>query len=94
MRILPPEEIKAWLSAHPQWSVANDELCAEFKFKDFVKAMSFIVAIGIHAEKHNHHPRIENVYNRVKVSLNTHDAGNVITDRDINLAEIIEKLNG
>ena len=93
MKPLSPDKINEWLEDHDIWSVQKDELCAEFTFKDFVQAMGFMVQVGIHAEKQDHHPRLENTYNKVKIALNTHDAGNKITDRDIKLAEQIETIN-
>ena len=60
-------------------------------FADFVEALSFIVKIGVLAEKAYHHPEIWNVYNRVSITLSTHDAGGV-TDKDIMLASEITNL--
>jgi 4a-hydroxytetrahydrobiopterin dehydratase len=53
--------------------------------------MGFIVQVGILAEKHNHHPELFNVYNKVRIRLNTHDAKGV-TIKDINLAIAIDKI--
>jgi 4a-hydroxytetrahydrobiopterin dehydratase len=63
----------------------------EFLFKNFVEAFSFMTAVALHAEKLNHHPEWSNVYNKVQVTLSTHDAGG-LTELDIRLAELIDKL--
>jgi 4a-hydroxytetrahydrobiopterin dehydratase len=60
-------------------------------FKNFVEAMGFMVKIGIHAEKQNHHPELFNVYNKVNIRLTTHDA-NGITKKDFDLARSIESV--
>ncbi|MBI1300413.1 MAG: pterin-4-alpha-carbinolamine dehydratase [Alphaproteobacteria bacterium] len=72
------------------WTEQDNALHAEFKFKDFVEAFGFLTQVAMLAEKHNHHPHIENVYNKVKLSLTTHDAGNTVTDKDHKLAKAIE----
>lgn len=63
-----------------------------FEFKDFSEAFAFLSRVALLAEKHNHHPEIQNTYNKVSLSLTSHDAGNKVTDRDINLAKAIDKL--
>lgn len=93
MRILSAGEIQEWLEDHDIWTVEDDCLRAQFTFKDFSQAMAFIVQVGMVAEKLNHHPRIENTYNKVIISTITHDAGNKITDRDTKLADSIESIN-
>ena len=72
------------------WHYTDDKLQKSFTFGDFKEAMSFIVRLGFHAEAQNHHPELFNVYNRVDVALNTHDAGNQVTERDLKLARTIE----
>ena len=74
------------------WKEENNKLHKTFVFKDFVEAFGFIVQIAILAEKYNHHPEWSNIYNKVHVSLTSHDAGNIITDRDRNLAKEIDKI--
>jgi 4a-hydroxytetrahydrobiopterin dehydratase len=81
--------LQAWLKDPAPWSLVDGEITAEFKFKNFIEAFGFMTQVAILMEKHNHHPRIENVYNKVRLSMNTHDAGNNITDRDLKLAEEI-----
>lgn len=75
------------------WEFMDDKLKKEFSFDDFSEALGFIVRIGLEAEKHGHHPELFNVYNTVKISLSTHDAGDKVTQKDINLAKAIDGLN-
>ena len=64
-----------------------------FEFHDFNEALSFLVSVGLLAEKADHHPEIWNVYNRVRLRLNTHSE-NTITSKDIALAKQIDALLG
>lgn len=75
----------------PGWRVAEgrDAITNTFKFHDFVEAFGFMARVALIAERMNHHPEWLNVYNRVEVTLSTHDAGGV-TDRDIRLAHAID----
>lgn len=70
----------------------EDKLQAVFVFKDFINAFAFMTEVAIWAEKQNHHPEWSNVYNRVEVVLRTHDAGNVVTDKDYKLAKKMEAI--
>ncbi len=92
MAALARDEIESLTSGHENWSVVDDALCGTFKFKDFIEAFGFLARVAVLAEKQNHHPGIENMYNRVTLTLTTHDAGNKITDKDITLAAAIEGL--
>ncbi|NND77407.1 MAG: pterin-4-alpha-carbinolamine dehydratase [Flavobacteriales bacterium] len=74
------------------WKEEDNRLVKEFKFKDFSAAFAFMTRVAIEAEKMNHHPYWENVYNTVKICLNTHDAGNVVTETDHILAAKIDTL--
>lgn len=74
------------------WIEENNTLSREFNFKNFVEAWGFMSSVALLAEKQNHHPNWSNVYNRVKISLSTHDAGNIVTDIDHQLARAIDKL--
>lgn len=64
----------------------------EFIFKDFTEAFGFMTKVAIEAEKMDHHPNWSNVYNKVKIELSTHDAGNVVTEKDLKLSHIIDEL--
>ena len=74
------------------WEEKDNKLVKDFEFKDFSEAFAFLTRVAIAAEKQNHHPEIYNVYNKVSLSLTSHDAGNTVTDRDIKLARTIDKL--
>lgn len=71
---------------------SNNTLIGEFKFKNFTQAFGFLAQVAILQEKHNHHAKIENMYNKVTLTLTTHDAGNVVTEKDVKLATAIEEL--
>jgi len=71
---------------------SKDKLKAEFQFKDFTQAFGFMTQVAITAEKMDHHPNWSNVYNKVTIELTSHDAGNVVTEKDKKLAGIIEEI--
>jgi 4a-hydroxytetrahydrobiopterin dehydratase len=89
---LAPVEIQAALVALPGWGFERDALAKTFQFKTFREAMGFMVRAAFEAEAMNHHPEWTNVYNRVAVRLNTHDAGGKVTGKDVELAGRIEKV--
>jgi 4a-hydroxytetrahydrobiopterin dehydratase len=89
--LLSSTEVIEALSNLNNWQVQDSQIKSEFIFSNFVEALSFIVKIGLLSEKANHHPEIWNVYNRVSITLSTHDAGG-ITDKDIMLASEISGL--
>ncbi|MEZ5009220.1 MAG: 4a-hydroxytetrahydrobiopterin dehydratase [Chitinophagales bacterium] len=74
------------------WKEDDNKLKRSFEFNDFVEAFGFLTKVAILAEKQNHHPEIFNVYNKVDIALNTHDAGDVVTDKDHKLASAINLL--
>lgn len=74
------------------WQEQDNQLKRSFQFKDFITAWSFLTKVAIVAEKQNHHPHITNVYNKVELSLSTHDAGGIVTDKDRKLAAAIDTL--
>ncbi len=74
------------------WTLENDMLSREFVFDDFVAAFGFMSRVALLAEKAEHHPNWQNVYNRVSIQLTTHDAGNTVTDKDLALAQAINGL--
>lgn len=93
MKPLTNEEIKTELQSLDNWTFKNDKISRDFKFDDFKTALTFIVRIGFEAEKLVHHPEIFNVYNSVSVQLSTHDAGDKVTSKDIDLAKEIDKIS-
>lgn len=74
------------------WREENNKLTKTFTFKDFTEAFGFMSKVAIVSEKMNHHPNWSNVYNRVSFELCTHDAGNVVTEKDRKLAAAIDAL--
>ncbi|MBN8671182.1 MAG: 4a-hydroxytetrahydrobiopterin dehydratase [Chitinophagales bacterium] len=74
------------------WKEENNTLYKRFQFKDFSEAFAFMTRVAILAEKHNHHPKWTNVWSTVEIWLSTHDAGNIVTDKDLALANDIDKL--
>lgn len=74
------------------WQEQDNQLTREFQFADFNEAFAFMTRVALIAEKMNHHPWWSNVYNQVTIKLSTHDAGNVVTDKDRKLAAAIDKL--
>ncbi len=75
-----------------EWKEEDNRLKKTFSFKDFVEAFGFMSQVAIIAEKMDHHPNWSNVYNTVSFELNTHDAGDIVTDKDHKLAAAIDQL--
>lgn len=90
---LAPAEITAACRRLPGWSWKEDALVKTFAFGSFREAMSFMVRASYEAEELNHHPEWTNVYGRVAVRLNTHDAGGKVTAKDVELAGRIQKIS-
>ncbi len=90
---LTADERTAAMAALPQWSLARDGLAMErkFTFANFVDAFGFMTRVAILAEKADHHPEWFNVYNKVEITLTTHDAGG-LSPRDVALARQIDAL--
>jgi 4a-hydroxytetrahydrobiopterin dehydratase len=76
------------------WEEKNNSLYRSLSFKDFGEAFSFMTHVALIAEKQNHHPTWTNTWNKVEIWLNSHDAGNTVTDRDRKLAAAIDKVLG
>ncbi len=74
------------------WQEKDNSLQATLRFRDFAEAFAFMTEVAFEAEKQNHHPNWSNVWNTVEIHLTTHDAGNVVTDRDRRLAAAIERI--
>jgi len=74
------------------WQEKNNKLYRKFQFKDFSEAFAFMTRVALEAEKMDHHPLWTNVYNSVEIWLSTHSAGDVVTNRDKQLAEKIDDL--
>lgn len=94
--LLSEDAVTALLRAHPAWQRRADGLAVGrvFHFSDFVAAFAFMTKVALVAERHNHHPDWRNVYARVELWLQTHDAGGV-TVRDAEMVAAIDAaLNG
>ncbi len=74
------------------WHEEKNRLQAQFKFKDFPEAFAFMTEVAFAAEKIKHHPNWSNVWNTVDIQLTTHDAGNIVTEKDHQLANAIDEL--
>ena len=74
------------------WEESNNSLNKTFTFADFSEAFGFMTRVAIEAEKMNHHPSWSNSWNKVSIQLSTHDAGDIITSKDHELASRIDKL--
>ncbi len=74
------------------WKEENNKLTRQFQFKDFKEAFAFMTKVALLAEKMDHHPYWTNVYNSVTIELSTHDAGNIVTEKDRKLAKAIDGL--
>lgn len=91
MAKLSVEQIKNKLSQLLGWNFENDSIQKQFQFKDFIEALSFVNAIGMEAEKMDHHPDILMFgWNKVKINISTHSEGGV-TEKDFQLAIKIEE---
>ncbi len=72
------------------WKEENNKLYKKFEFKNFSEAFAFMTRVALAAEKMDHHPLWTNVYNTVEIWLNTHDAGDIVTDKDVKLSKLID----
>ena len=79
----------------PAWRMVDgrDAMTRTFTFKDFSAAFGFMTRAALAAERMNHHPEWLNVWNRVEVTLSSHDAGG-LTERDLKLAEVMDRIAG
>ncbi len=89
--LLTPDEIATLRSTLPGWTVEDAAMTRRFTFADFSAAWAFMTRVALLAEKHDHHPDWSNVYNRVTITLSTHDSGG-LTGRDAALAGAIDRL--
>jgi len=90
MRVLTEAEVQEQLPNLPGWQLIGGALVRGFTFPDFTAAMHFVNAIAALAEQADHHPDIDIRYNRVRLSLLSHDAGG-ITNRDISMTKRINQ---
>ena len=90
MDALDPKDVAAKLDG---WTGGDDFITKVFRFDDFNAAWAFMSRVALLAEKLDHHPEWFNVYNRVDVTLTTHDAGGV-TEKDVKMAEFMQSIAG
>lgn len=92
MSVIEISEVNKKLEKMDGWKSSKNSIYKEFELKDFSDALGFIIRVGVQAEKADHHPDINlHSWNKVKITLSTHDKGGV-TNKDFKLAENIEKL--
>jgi len=84
------DEVKKLLSTWEFGSKKREAVTKNFKFSNFKTAFSFMTLVAIEAEKIDHHPEWENVYNKVKITLTTHDLDG-LSDKDIQLGKFIDE---
>jgi len=92
VRKLDAEEIRSALAALPQWTLdeARGAIRRDFRFKDFGQAFAFMTRIALAAERADPHPEWFNVYNRVEMTLSTHDCQG-LSQRDIDMAQLADR---
>lgn len=74
------------------WIEENNSLKRTYTFTDFSEAFAFMTRVAMLAEKFDHHPEWSNVWNKVEITLRTHSAGNMVTDKDRQLAAEIDRI--
>jgi 4a-hydroxytetrahydrobiopterin dehydratase len=74
------------------WETKDNKLSKDFKFKNFIEAFSFMTKVALIAEKMDHHPDWSNSWNKVSITLCSHDKGNLVTEKDKALAAEIDKI--
>ena len=85
MEGLSPAARAEFRQAHPEWSIDGETISRTFRFEDFNEAMGFVSRVALAAEAADHHPDIDIRWNRVSLTLTSHDAG-ALTERDTSLA--------
>ncbi len=93
MNPISDSDIQTALADLPGWSLEGDALVRQYACSDFESAISFIVRIGFVAAQMDHHPELFNVYSTLRIRLTTHDAGDRVTQRDLDLARAIEPIS-
>jgi 4a-hydroxytetrahydrobiopterin dehydratase len=90
---LSPDARQSFFRDHPEWAEAKDRDAAttSLAFGDFKEAFGFMTQVALFAEQHDHHPEWFNVYNKVEITLTTHDADG-LSERDVAMADFIDRL--
>ena len=89
--LIEKNQLDSFIEKNPSWIIDNKMIKKEFKFENFIEAFGFMSKVALLSEKIDHHPDWQNIYNKVKINLTTHDKGGITTN-DIKLAEAIDKL--
>ena len=89
--LLEKNQLDYFIEKNPSWVIDNKTIKKEFKFNNFIDAFGFMSKVAILSEKMDHHPNWQNVYNKVRIELTTHDKGGITTN-DLKIAESIDKL--
>ena len=89
--LIEKNQLNSFIEKNPSWIIDNKTIKKEFKFENFIEAFGFMSKVALLSEKIDHHPDWQNIYNKVKINLTTHDKGGITTN-DIKLAEAIDKL--
>ena len=88
---LGDQERQEFLASHPEWELAGESISKTFQFSNFTESIAFVVRLSFHAEAADHHPDIDIRWNRVKLTLSTHEEG-ALTEKDTALAAAIEAI--
>lgn len=94
MQKIEPSRLASLLTELPQWRYQPERggsITRDWVFIDFNEAFAFMTRVAMLAERYDHHPEWSNVYNRVSITLTTHDAGG-LSSRDLELAQRIDSL--
>ena len=89
--LIEKNQLDSFIEKNPSWIIDNKTIKKEFKFENFIEAFGFMSKVALLSEKIDHHPDWQNIYNKVKINLTTHDKGGITTNA-IKLAEAIDKL--
>lgn len=89
MARLSSDDVQARIAALEGWELFGDEIRKDYEFADFTEAIAFVNQVAAHADRADHHPDILIRYNRVRLTLSTHDSGG-LTERDFRLAARID----
>ena len=89
---VPVDIIQQELDSLSGWEFIDNKLVKVFKAKGFRDAIAALVRLSYECEELDHHPEIHNVYNTTRISLTTHDAGDLVTEKDLLLARKIDEI--
>lgn len=88
---LGDQERQEFLANYPDWDLTGEEISKTFQFANYAESIAFVVRFSFYAEAANHHPDVDIRWNRVKLTLSTHEEG-ALTEKDTALAAKIEKI--